>query len=240
MNRYMLAGLAVLVFLAACGDPGGTTRPRSERPSSDLKYGCGAGGTFAPRDIEEGPEPSQEILDALHELRQTMDGAMLPEDGWRVVSEQGRTTTVLAPLGDSFASASFDKEGRGWKAAGWGDCKPRLEVEDKSVLRWAFTEGSHPPDAETTKLDVLVTEVECSGGRDIEGLVEQQVTYGETKIEVVLTAPRLKAGKNQGYTCGGTSPINYTLQLDEPIGDREVVDVSVYPSVEPVPGTRIP
>lgn len=237
MKRWVLAGLALPLVLVACGDPsrGGSTA--GEPPSSELEYGCGAGGTFTPRDIEEGPDPSQQIMDALHELRQTMDGAMLPEDGWTVVSEQGSTTTLLAPQEGphGFASVSFDKEGGGWEPAGWGDCTPRLGLLGKSVLRWAFTDDSHPPELTATELSVLVTEVECSSGRSLEGLIEPDVTYGEDRIEVVLTAPG-----GIGGNCIGTAPTEYTLELDQQVGQRKVVDLSVYPVVEPEPGTRLP
>ena len=240
MKGYFLTGLVAFIVLAGCADPNSTVPSSSEPSSSEHEYSCGGDAAFTSRDIEEGPEPSAEILDALQKLRQTMDGAMLPEDGWKVVSENGRTTTLLAPLRDSFASATFEKRDQGWAPAGWGECVPRLVQEAKSVLRWAFTEESYPPDADATELDVLVTEVECSGGRDIEGLIEPRVTYGRRTIEVVLVAPGLSSGKNEVYTCMGTSPTEYTLELQEPVGEREVVDVSVYPAVEPVPGTSLP
>jgi hypothetical protein len=240
MKCYFLSGFIVLVVLAGCADPNSTVPPRGEPQSSEHEYSCGGDATFTARDIEDGPEPSAEILDALRKLRQTMDGAMLPEDGWKVVSDDDQTTTLLAPLRGSFASATFEKSDGGWEPRGWGECVPRLVQEDKSVLRWAFTRGSYPPDADATELEVLVTEVQCSGGRDIEGLIEPRVAYGESTIEVVLLAPGLSTGKNEAYTCLGTSPTEYTLGLEEPVGDREVIDVSVYPAVEPVPGTRLP
>lgn len=241
MTRRLVAACATLVLLLnACGDPdadrsGAGTDP----PSSELEYGCGGGDTFSPQEIEEGPGPSREILDALHDLRQTMDGAMLPEDGWTVVSESGSGVTLLASAEGrghvDFAVASFDKEGDRWQPAGWGDCTPRLALLGKSVLRWAFTETSHPPPPDATELDVLVTEVECSSGRELEGLIEPEITYAENRIEVVLTAPG-----GIGGNCIGTAPTGYTLELEEPVGEREVVDPSVYPPVEPEPGTRLP
>lgn len=238
MNRHLLSVLAAVVLLfGACGAPSGGSAARGDPPRSELEYGCGGGGTFTPIDIEEGPAPSEAILDALHDLRQTMDGAMLPEDGWTVVSETDSVTTLVAPQGGhfGFASATFEKKDGQWQPAGWGDCTPRLVLLGKSVLRWALTDESHPPDPEATQLSLLVTEVECSSGRSLEGLIEPDVTYGDERIEVVLTAPG-----GIGGNCIGTTPTDYTLQLDEPVGQREVVDLSVYPVVEPQPGTRLP
>ena len=240
MKSYLIVVLVALTVLAGCADPAPTVPLSGEPSPSEHEYSCGGDATFTSRDIEQGPEPSAEILDALRKLRQTMDGAMLPEDGWKVVSEERKTTTLVAPLRNSFASATFEKDDEGWGPVGWDECVPRLVQEDKSVLRWAFTDGSYPPDADATDLNVLVTEVECSGGRDIEGLIEPRVTYGETAIEVVLVAPGLRTGKNEAYTCLGTSPTEFTLELEEPVGEREVVDVSIYPAVESVPGTSLP
>lgn len=238
MKRSLVAaGLAAVLVLSACGDPNqGGSASGADAPSSELRYGCG-GGTFTPADIEEGPRSSEEILEALHELRQTMDGAMLPEDGWTVVSQEDSVTTLLAPQDGrfGFASASFEKKGGAWAPAGWGDCTPRLALLGKSVLRWAFTEDSHPPEPDATELSLLVIEVECSSGRQLEGLIEPDVTYREDRVEVVLTAPG-----GIGGNCIGTAPTDYTLELDEPVGEREVVDLSVYPVVEPEPGTRLP
>lgn len=242
MNRYAPIALVAALLIGACGDPGGRGSLADDPPSSELEYGCGAGGTFTARDIEDGPEPSRDVLDALHELRQTMDGAMLPEEGWTVVSDDDRATTLLAASdGDfAFASVTFERQAKGWKPAGWGDCTPRLVLEDKSVLRWAFDQAAYPPDPEVTELTLLASDTQCSGGRDIEGLIEPEVTYTRSRIEVLLTAPSLETGKNSAYTCIGTAPTEYTLQLEEPVGERDVVDVSVYPIVEPGPGTPLP
>ena len=54
----------------------------------------------------------------------------------------------------------------------------------------------------------------------------------------MLTAPGLEP--DVGYDCQGTPATEYELVLSEPVGDREVVDLSVYPPVEPEPGALLP
>lgn len=234
-----LATLCCLALLAAgCGsEPTPPTTGGSPSRVDELIYGCGGRATFTAADVEAEREPRNELLDAIGELRQTMDGAMLPADGWLVVSENNRRADLLAPLGEQFASASFEKNDAEWKPAGWGDCLPRLEVADKSVLEWELAGSSYPPGAEATEIEVLAVDTQCSSGRDLEGLVGSEVTYTDTTVEVMLTAPPLDAGKMQAFTCEGVGPVGYTLQLEEPIGEREVVDISVYPGREPAPGT---
>lgn len=234
-----LATLCCVALLAAgCGsEPTPPTGSNSPSRADELTYGCGGRGTFTADDIEAERKPRDELLDALGELRETMDGAMLPADGWLVVSETDRRADLLAPSGDQIASASFEKEGGEWKPAGWGDCLPRLELADKSVLEWELADSSYPPKPEATQIEVLVGDTQCSSGRDLEGLIESEVTYTDSAVEVVLTAPPLDTGKNKAYTCEGNSPVEYQLELQEPIAEREVIDISVYPAREPAPGT---
>lgn len=233
MKRALL--LAALL-LGACGDEPGPRAAPEPSPAVDREYTCG-GGTFTTEALEEREAPSDELLDAVEELRKGPEGGFLPADGWFVGSGDEDRALLLAPDGKLFDSATFERDEGKWVPAGWGDCTPRLYVPDKSVLRWKLAEESHPPEPDARELDVLVTEVECSSGRDIEGLIEADVTYGPDAIEVVLTAPALGRG---AHTCQGTNPTPYDLVLEEPVGDREVVDLSVYPPTEPGPGTRIP
>lgn len=223
----------MLLLLAGCGsEPEPTTTDGSPSRVDQLTYGCGGRATFTAADVEAKREPDSDVLGALGELRQTMDGAMLPGKGWIVVSETGRRVDMLALAGDQFASASFERQGGGWKPVGWGDCFPRLQLSDKSVLEWELAEGSYPPEDDATEIDVLASDTQCSSGRDLEGLVESEVTYTETRVELVLTAPPLRGG-----TCQGVAPVEYAIKLEEPIGERELVDISVYPPREPRPGT---
>jgi hypothetical protein len=81
-----------------------------------------------------------------------------------------------------------------------------------------------------------VSEVECSSGRDIHGLIEPTISYGEEEISVLLTAPDLSGDQ----TCQGRAPTPFGLSLQQPPGDRSIIDPSAFPAVEPTPGTRLP
>jgi hypothetical protein len=239
MRRLILISLIFCLSLASCG---GTSPDASQDEvgeadrSSDLHYSCGRGDPFTAEDVAAEQQPAKEVLDALAGVRQTMDGAFLPEDGWIEVGNAGGIVTLLAPLNDAYASAAFEQRAGGWDPRGWGDCIPRLQVSNRSVLRWVFTNASYPPDPVDTGLEVLVSEVECSSARDIEGLIEAAITYDQEEISIVLTAPGLKGGQD----CPGTKPTPYTVILEEPPDERKIVDPSVLPSVEPTPGTRLP
>lgn len=245
MKTSVLVMTCCFLILSGCGE-----EPERQTPLNDsldiggLEYGCGGSDspTFAPQDIPNQETPSNEILEAIDQLRETIDGSFLPDDGWIALAQDADKATVLAPYNDRYASATFENKNGVWEPVGWGECVPRLQVGvgDKSVLRWVFSKGAYPPSPRATTLDLLVSEVECSSGREIEGLIEAITTYDEGRIGVILTAPSLDGGEGVAYNCIGTAPTEYELELDEPVGDRAVVDLSVYPEVEPTPGTQLP
>jgi hypothetical protein len=166
------------------------------------KYACGSDHTFTAEDVAADRQPTREVLEAVEKLRGAMDGPSLPENGWIEVDGDGNTVTLIAPLREAFASVTFEDRGGKWDPSGWGDCVPRLQVPNRSVLRWAFTNASYPPSPDAMDLEVLVSEVDCSSGRDIKGLIESTISYQEERITVLLTAPGLTGSQN----CLGRAP----------------------------------
>lgn len=243
-----VAAGAVGVVLLTNADGGGSPPPQ-DRPLSPTsattaqarEYGCGGRGTFTAGDIAAERSPGAQIARAIERWSRA-EGELRTPDRWWVVSQERRRAVLLAPQDGRipFSFLSFEKNGGRWSAAESGDCRPELRVPGKSTLRWAFTEGSYPPDPDATELDVLVSDIQCSSGRDLEGLIEADLSYGDSTIEVSLTGPSLNAGRNAAYTCIGAPATLYRLVLEEPVGDREVLDVSAYPGVEPTPGTPLP
>lgn len=69
-------------------------------------------------------------------------------------------------------------------------------------------------------LEIAVSRVACSGGETGE-VLEPQVTYDEDRIIVQVDVAPLGAGD---YTCPGNDAVPVSVQLAEPLGDRELVD----------------
>lgn len=74
--------------------------------------------------------------------------------------------------------------------------------------------------ADTTELTMMVTRAACSGGVTGE-VYSPAVVYGHRSITISARVEPLPYGF---YTCPGNDSVPYTIQLDEPIGDRELVD----------------
>ncbi len=75
-------------------------------------------------------------------------------------------------------------------------------------------------DAESTTLELVVTRLECSGGKTGD-LLDPWVVYEEERVIVQVDAVPLTG---DAYDCQGNDAVNVTVQLDEPLGTRPLVD----------------
>lgn len=96
---------------------------------------------------------------------------------------------------------------------------PPAPPSNSDAAPWVFALS---PDSESTTLHVKVSQVSCSGGRppDVSGSV---VVYGPDRIYVGAYIHRLPPGD---YFCNGGPPTDASFTLDEPVGDREIVDTA--------------
>lgn len=126
----------------------------------------------------------------------------------------------------------FEADDGEWRSTLGGDC-PAATPELYGETRPA---NFHVTDAElhakATEVTVEVIEIGCSGGRDIDGLIEgPYVEERDGQLRVLYGVEPLDTSGS--VTCEGNPPTPTTLELDEPLGDRELVDASRWP-LEPV------
>lgn len=82
----------------------------------------------------------------------------------------------------------------------------------------------------STAIDVHVVESACASGQPATGrIADPDIPYEEERVVVTIgVVPR--AG---GQTCPSNLPTDYTVELDEPLGDRVLLDGSHEPPAEP-------
>lgn len=236
MRRSLVISIfALSVFLSACGSegppsrnaPGDAAGPAADQPG-DIRYSCG-GAAFDPRKLE-GPgdlEDSDSPLgEALRALLATPDGAM-DREGWRILHETEDEVLTAAPSPDGghpFVSATFKRAGEGWEPAGWGDCLPLADVGKRSIALW---ELDAPVDENATEVTISVNERACSSGRKLaEEEIQVDIDYREDSIVLLASADPLTGGG--AYTCPGNPSTIITVQLDESVGGRELIDGGRY------------
>lgn len=93
------------------------------------------------------------------------------------------------------------------------------EPAEGSTAVWT-TDDTAPPSRDSESFTALVTRLECSSGQTGE-VLEPHVTADGDRIVVTFTVAPLPEG---GYECPSNDQVPYTVQLEEPIGERTLVD----------------
>jgi hypothetical protein len=233
----MVVGVAlVFVLLIACDPAEPRTGAESDESSTartvydtgDVLYTCGH-VPFDPNTLE-GPgdlEHSESALGAaLRDLLASPEGN-IGDGGWRVVARTKRSVQVAAPAPEGdipYVNAFFRRSDGRWEASGWGDCLPMAVVGERNPALW---ELEIEPGSGATQLHLLVKERDCTSGRELtEDNTRAEVEYAEDAIVILMSADPLKKGN---YNCIGNVPAPITVELEEPVGDRRLVDAGSYP-----------
>lgn len=104
-----------------------------------------------------------------------------------------------------------------------GLCTPRLDLGSLGPADLALAE---PPSPEARQIELEVYERVCAGGRPADGrveIVEQELS--DEQLRLVVGVQR----QDGDHTCPGNPPTPLIIQLDEPLGDRIVIDGSTLP-----------
>ena len=108
-----------------------------------------------------------------------------------------------------------------------GQCRIELEADGWGNARFIL-DPSVRPDPDSRTLSLLATEVNCAGGqlpvgRDVRAVVLDET---ETTVSIVILVEPL------GGTCPSNPPFEFQVDLGSPLGDRTILDASVYPPKE--------
>lgn len=204
-------------------------------------YECGS-LTFSEDQLDGAPPAGQ----LQPEVRAAFNGQghEIPEidldAGWRIVEQSGDTVGLIRPLdqpqengpGDlrthehvraHVSHGSTNVPDGAWVLDSAGTCTPRLDL---GRLGQADLTLAGAPDPAATEIELEIYERACASGESADGrvdVVEREVTRNAVRL-VIGVRPR---GGDQN--CPGNPPTPVTVELDEPLGDRIVVDASVLP-----------
>ncbi|MFN2588718.1 MAG: hypothetical protein ABR613_11455 [Actinomycetota bacterium] len=238
----MRSRLGVLSLLAIClvacegGIGGGSADGAgggsgSGSGASSLMYSCG-GARFSIERLES-PIPDEEIpqdaWDALDKeaARLQPDLGLTGRDDWGAVRySRSQVTFLTEKPSRRFPYSSFTLErARGdWSFAGAGDCRPSAVARDgKDAAEWRVVVEPGESDDE---LRLSASEMNCSSGRKLAPEdFEPRVVYEPDRILIAL----LTEPPEGAQTCIGNPWTRLTLELDEPVGDRDIYDAGFYP-----------
>lgn len=75
----------------------------------------------------------------------------------------------------------------------------------------------------TTRLDVLVTQVDCNSGRTNAPL-EPEITLEADRVVIAVTVADEERGRPAVHTCQSNPPVPLEVALPEPVGHRAILD----------------
>lgn len=240
-GRVVGAGLVAVLGLGACATadgPAGAT-------AGEGAYRCWE--TVVPDDVLD----SGVTADHLSEDGQAaLDGLEVPPIDpaeWTVVADGAERVALLRELDDPEDLGAGDVRTHEMLVIEWTDA-PNLDPSPTWLLTAAQTcalradlgelatatltlDPDHPPVPDARELHLLVTEMACNNGEDAEGRVRQSaLAVRDDAVEVTIgVEPR-----TGGASCPSNPPTPFVVALDEPLGDRVVLDASVRPAREVV------
>lgn len=164
-------------------------------------------------------------------------------DSWTLTGQVGSTAYLLIWMKDTeearnlageLSTAVYAQAADGTWAyeGGGGACEPQRYFDDGLMPAWWTLRTV--PDADATSVDINVNSDECSSGRSPADRLTEPIVeyYPDTVVITTRVEPQRLGG-----TCPGSPPAPLTVQLDEPLGDRQLLDGQWYP---PRPATTEP
>jgi hypothetical protein len=248
-----LAIAGALSFLAACGateagvgtavedvaaDPG---PPDDASDPSEVRYDCfGVDATAA--EIADADEVA-ELAD--HPGAAAFAAATDTLDGWLALEVENDRLGAIRPLEPPDVldgevrdherlvvervgeAGGEEADADGWMASSAGPCTLRADLDGLGAAT-ILLDPDAPRSNDDTSLSLWVVEPACASGRPATGRVVTSVD--ETDDEIRLVVGVEPAGGDQ--ECPSNPPTPITVELDEPLGDRPLVDAARLPPIE--------
>ena len=186
-----------------------------------------AEATMTFQDILDDPQWGVEAELSLLRNGVDVEWRVLRGDSSSLVVGLGRWTDQGPAQADAYVLGLEREDGR-WVPRGWGDCSLAPILRGRNT--WAHVTGYRAAGPEATSFEASVSEGECTSARDPGPFLhEPTVVERPDTITVYWTSTPVVGGAD----CPGNPTVTRVVELDAPLGERQVLDGSRYPP-EPV------
>jgi len=238
--RVIVGVVAVAALLGSCADerpsPTGASGTATGSVVTDppIVATCG-GATFPALPPDPSVFPPFDDWAAVDLSGIGMESEFFDRYDWFVADETSETLNLFgrprtdAGDPDLYASAGFEREGDTWSPGGFGDCRIELSAEGWGNARFQL-DPTLPLDPDSSTIPVLATEMNCASGqppddRDVRAVVLDD--DAETISVVILVEP-----VDGAANCQGNPAFPFAVDIGSPLGERHVLDASVYPPTD--------
>ncbi len=201
--------------------------------SEGTLIGCRSGASFPAAALDEIPllveSGLMEVEGAIGLFLEGAEGAFWPQDGWRVLDHRDDRVLLVHSDGTatepSIAFMEVERDGGEWRWAGssmGGGCPLEVKVPPGlNAVDWCLDPSAEPLTAESTVIQVLVTERACAGGQAVgDRLLGPEVIVTDTEVLIAFAAQ----AQGDLQTCPGNPETAVTIELSGPIGATAVAD----------------
>jgi hypothetical protein len=195
---------------------------------------CGDGVLFpaialnGPGKAESDPDSAAAALRAFLAEPQTGE-VKFPATGWHRVHETLVRVHFVARLeqGDPWAQVAFSRNGGAWTLDVSGACAAQVALGGGLRLaEWYLDPALPRPGPGDLAFTALVTERLCAGGKPPDGRIAPPLVSYRTEAVTVIFGVRPLPG---GQDCPANPPGRYKVTLDQPFGDRLLLDGGSIP-----------
>lgn len=249
MTRTIAGFALATIILTACGtaeDRGdasltvGNDSGDAARRADATNVNCG-GSVYDPGELADAPSASSLPDGPAGAVDDVGAPAFDASRDWKVMHESDDRVDLVRELDEpldrgrggirTHASRTLERitgatnvpDGT-WLLMSSGACAQRLVAdEDSGDADLTLRDAPSPSD---TSIDLLVHERACASGQSAEGrirLLELDETPEEVRLRIGVRPP------DGNQACPANPPTPFTIDLGEPLGERDIVDASVVP-----------
>jgi hypothetical protein len=196
----------------------------------DLSVGCWSGPTFQIADLAEivpleTGDPGG-VAEAIEPFLSSEEGSFWAQEGWLILRQTDKEILLVHPGADGLAFMTVERVDGQW---GWsgsssgGPCPLYYQVPERmNPVDWRLNPDGDPLSAESTSVDVLVTERSCVDGREIgDRLLEPEIVMTASEVRIAFAA---EPPPGDFFTCPHNPETAYIVTLPAPLGDREIIE----------------